>query len=118
LGVVFLARAQEVAPLSYAPAYAPEKPISGQIDLVGSTLMQPLATLWTEDFTKIHPEVVSKIDCQGSEESFKKLSSSPNTIALLSREVGPEELNQWSKELNKKTIRSERWHGMLRKILL
>jgi phosphate transport system substrate-binding protein len=113
LGFVFLARAQEVAPLSDAPAYAPEKPISGQIDLVGSTLMQPLATLWTEDFTKIHPEVVSKIDCQGSEESFKKISSSPNTIALLSREVGPDELNQWSKELNKKLIAIEVGYDVL-----
>jgi len=90
--------------LSEASAYAPDKPIAGSIDFVGSTLMQSLATMWAEDFAKIHPEVSSKIDCQGSEESFKKFSGSSATVGLLSREVTPEELAQWSKDVKKKLI--------------
>ena len=109
--------AQEIASVSDAPAYAPEKPIEGSIQLVGSTLMQPIATLWMEDFTKIHPGVASKIDCQGSEESFKQLASSQNAIALLSREVGQEELKQWSKELNKKLIAIEIGYDVLAMIV-
>ena len=66
--------------------------------------MQSLATMWAEDFAKIHPEVSSKIDCQGSEESFKKFSDASATIALLSREVTPEELTQWSKDVKKNLI--------------
>lgn len=105
--------AQESGLLSDAKAYAPEKPIAGQIELVGSTLMQPLATLWMEEFVKIHPEVVSKIDCQGSEESFKKLASSSQVVGLLSRAVTAEELTQWNKELNKKLIAIEIGYDVL-----
>jgi phosphate transport system substrate-binding protein len=90
--------------LSQAAAYAPDKPIAGQVEFVGSTLMQSLATMWAEDFAKIHPEVSSKIDCQGSEVSFKKFSDASSTIALLSREVTPEELTQWSKEVKKNLV--------------
>ena len=90
--------------LSQAAAYAPDKPIAGRLEFVGSTLMQSLATMWAEDFAKIHPEVTSKIDCQGSEESFKKFSDASATIALLSREVTPEELTQWSKDVKKNLI--------------
>lgn len=106
-------RAQELAPLSDAPAYAPDKPITGKLQLVGSTLMQPLATLWTEDFVKIHPELSVTIDCQGSEESFKKLEGATNVIGLLSREVSSEEVAQWSKDLNKKLIAIEVGYDVL-----
>ena len=117
IGTASLIRAQDRAGLSDAPAYAPEKPIAGQIELVGSTLMQPLATLWMEDFTKIHPELVSKVDCQGSEESFKKLTDSPNVIGLLSREVTADELARWNKEHNKKLIAIEVGYDILSMIV-
>ena len=107
------ASGEPLGSLSDAPAYAPDKPIAGQIELVGSTLMQPLATMWMEDFVKMHPEVVSKIDCQGSEESFKKIANSPNAIGLLSREVTPEEIAQWSKESNKKLVAIEVGYDVL-----
>jgi len=117
IGSVSLVQAQDRLGLSDAPAYAPEKPITGQLELVGSTLMQPLATLWMEDFTKIHPELVSKVDCQGSEESFKKLADSPNVVGLLSREVDPEELARWNKELNKKLVAIEVGYDILSMIV-
>jgi len=113
IGLSTVLNAQQVGLLSDARAYAPDKPIAGQIELVGSTLMQPLAALWMDEFVKIHPEIVSKIECQGSEESFKKLANSTNVIGLLSREVTAEELAQWSKELNKKLIAIEVGYDVL-----
>ncbi|MFM9062353.1 MAG: PstS family phosphate ABC transporter substrate-binding protein, partial [Pirellula sp.] len=114
---VSLGQAQDRSGLTDAPAYAPATPITGQLELVGSTLMQPLATLWMEDFTKIHPELVSKVDCQGSEESFKKLADSPNVVGLLSREVTPEELARWNKEINKKLVAIEVGYDILAMIV-
>jgi phosphate transport system substrate-binding protein len=75
-----------------APSYAPDKPIEGSIEIVGSTLMQPIAALWMEEFSKIHPELKSTIDCQGSEDSFKKVTNPTAVVGLLSREVTSEEL--------------------------
>lgn len=75
-----------------APSYAPDKPIEGSIEIVGSTLMQPIAALWMDEFSKIHPELKSTIDCQGSEESFKKVANPTAVVGLLSREVTSEEL--------------------------
>lgn len=113
VGSIPLVLGQDRAAISDAPAYAPDKPITGQIELVGSTLMQPLATLWMEDFLKIHPEVSSKIDCQGSEESFKSLANSPNVIGLLSREVSEKEIEQWNKALHKKLVAVEIGYDLL-----
>lgn len=96
--------ATRIAPLSDAPPYAPEQPISGSIELVGSTLMQPLATLWMDEFSKIHPELKKTIDCQGSEESFKKLETSPAVLGLLSREVTSDELASLNKDNQRKYV--------------
>lgn len=93
-----------IVPLSDAPPYAPEQPISGSIELVGSTLMQPIAALWMDEFAKIHPELKRVIDCQGSEESFKKLEASPAVLGLLSREVTPEELAAINKDNQRKYV--------------
>jgi hypothetical protein len=94
--------ATRIVPLSDAPPYAPEQPIAGSIELVGSTLMQPLAALWMDEFAKIHPELKKTIDCQGSEESFKKLEGSPAVLGLLSREVTSEELAALNKDNQRK----------------
>lgn len=93
-----------IVPLSDAPPYAPEQPISGSIELVGSTLMQPIAALWMDEFAKIHPELKRVIDCQGSEESFKKLEASPAVLGLLSREVTSEELAAINKDNQRKYV--------------
>lgn len=96
--------ATRIVPLSDAPPYAPEQPISGSIELVGSTLMQPIAALWMDEFAKIHPELKRVIDCQGSEESFKKLEASPAVLGLLSREVTSEELAALNKDNQRKYV--------------
>lgn len=79
--------------------YAPDKPVAGEIALHGSTLMQPLAVLWMEDFRQIHPEVKPTISCNGSEDSFQKLEPGKSILGLVSRDVSDDELAVWSKEV-------------------
>jgi phosphate transport system substrate-binding protein len=81
---------QESFDLSYS--YAPDKPIAGTLDIVGSTLMQQLASLWLSEFKEIHPELEGSIDCRGSESSLPQLVSERPTIAMLSRSISSDEL--------------------------
>lgn len=93
-----LRRVALVPPVDGDP-YAPDKPLAGELEIFGSTRMQQLASLWSEEFRQIHADAIFKINCQGSEESFPKLVSGKNVLGLISREVGDEELEKWSKEL-------------------
>lgn len=88
-----------LVPVVDGDPYAPEKPLEGELEVFGSTRMQQLASLWSEEFRQIHAGVVFKINCQGSEESFPKLASGKNVLGLISREVSDGELEKWSKEL-------------------
>ena len=80
--------------------YAPEKPLAGELQLVGSTLMQPLASLWSEDFRDVHPEMQAVIDCKGSELSFPQFASDKPTIGMFSRAISDEELATVSRGQN------------------
>jgi phosphate transport system substrate-binding protein len=80
--------------------YAPEKPIAGELQLVGSTLMQPLASLWVEGFRDTHPEMKAVIDCKGSELSFPLFTSDKPTIGMFSRAISDEELKTASTRQN------------------
>ncbi|MBM3966957.1 MAG: hypothetical protein FJ308_18115 [Planctomycetes bacterium] len=91
-------RVESVPPVDGDP-YAPDKPLAGELEIFGSTRMQQLASLWSEEFRQIHADATFKINCQGSEESFPKLVSGKNVLGLISREVTDEELEKWSKEL-------------------
>ncbi len=80
--------------------YAPEKPLAGELQLVGSTLMQPLASLWVEDFRDTHPEMQAMIDCKGSESSFPLFKSDKPTIGMFSRAISDDELKTASAKQN------------------
>lgn len=95
---VDLRKGDLVPPVDGDP-YAPDKPLTGELEIFGSTRMQQMASLWSEEFKQVHADVVFKINCQGSEESFPKLVSGKNVLGLISREVADEELEKWSKEL-------------------
>lgn len=92
-------RKSELVPPVDGDPYAPDKPLAGEVEIFGSTRMQQLASLWSEEFRQVHAEVEFKINCQGSEESFPKLVSGKSVLGLISREVSDEELEKWSKEL-------------------
>jgi phosphate transport system substrate-binding protein len=85
--------------------YAPEKPLTGELHLLGSTLMQQLASLWSEDFQETHPDLQVVIDCKGSESSFPLWTSDRPTIGMFSRTVASDELIAAAKE-QKRTLRS------------
>jgi phosphate transport system substrate-binding protein len=78
--------------------YAPDQPIRGEIELVGSTLMQQLASLWLKEFQKVHPDVQGSIDCTGSEASFPQLRSDKPIVGMFSRSISEDELAAASKE--------------------
>jgi phosphate transport system substrate-binding protein len=84
--------------------YTPDKPVSGELSIYGSTAMQQLAVLWMEEFRQIHPESKAVIDCNGSEESFKKLEVGKSIVGLVSREVSQDELDRWSIETGAKLV--------------
>lgn len=86
-------------PIFEGAPYAPDKPVAGEIAIHGSTLMQPLAVLWMEDFRQIHPEVTPSISCNGSEDSFRTLQPGKSIVGLVSRDVSDDELTVWSKEV-------------------
>lgn len=77
--------------------YAPEAPIVGKLEIVGSTLMQPLAVLWSREFRKIHPEAEFDIDCQGSESVLQRLAKSNQSLGMVSRDVTDQELAEAAK---------------------
>ncbi len=85
---------------TYGYPYAPEKPLAGELQVVGSTLMQPLASLWVEDFRDTHPEMQAMIDCKGSESSFPLFNSDKPTIGMLSRAISDDELKTASAKQN------------------
>lgn len=92
-------RAQQA--IEPAPPYAPDQPIRGEIELVGSTLMQQLASLWLREFQNVHPEVQGSIDCGGSEASFPQLQSDKPIVGMFSRAIFDEELAAASKEIGR-----------------
>lgn len=82
----------------FGPPYAPDQPIRGEMEFVGSTLMQQLASLWLKEFQSVHPDLQGEIDCRGSEASFPQLKSDKPVIGMFSRSISDEELAKASKE--------------------
>jgi len=82
------APAKEVA----LPAYTAERPVSGELKSVGSDSMEPLMTLWGEDFKKFHPRVTTLFICKGSGTAPKALIEGSSLIGHMSREMNDQEI--------------------------
>ncbi|WP_243384789.1 PstS family phosphate ABC transporter substrate-binding protein [Geothrix alkalitolerans] len=80
--------AREVA----LPAYAAERPVSGELKSVGSDSMEPLMVLWGEDFKKVHPRVATQFICKGSATAPKALLDGSAIMGQMSREMTDAEL--------------------------
>ncbi|WP_243288336.1 PstS family phosphate ABC transporter substrate-binding protein [Geothrix terrae] len=80
--------AREVA----LPAYAAERPVSGELKSVGSDSMEPLMVLWGEDFKKVHPRVATQFICKGSATAPKALLEGSAIMGQMSREMTDAEL--------------------------
>jgi phosphate transport system substrate-binding protein len=81
------ARERDVA----LPAYAAERPVSGELKSVGSDSMEPLMALWGEDFKKFHPRVATLFLCKGSGTAPKALLEGSTLMGQMSREMTEQE---------------------------
>lgn len=74
------------------PAYAAERPASGELKSVGSDSMEPLMVLWGEDFKKFHPRISTNFICKGSATAPKALLDGSAIMGQMSREMTDQEL--------------------------
>jgi phosphate transport system substrate-binding protein len=88
------AAAPVVAPVHEVslPAYASERPVSGELKSVGSDSMEPLMALWGEDFKKFQPRVSTLFVCKGSGTAPKALIEGSTLMGQMSREMNEQEL--------------------------
>ncbi len=72
--------------------YRPAKEVVGTVRVYGSTSMDALAHGWAGGFKQFHPRAVIEISGTGLEETFDRLQSAPDSVAMLSRPITEAEL--------------------------
>jgi phosphate transport system substrate-binding protein len=87
------------APIPLADYYCPDRPVAGQLTLVGSETMSQLAALWYHRFQQIHPEVRIPIEPRGSEAVMAGLTEDPTRIGMISRPLTNEEHQRLEQQL-------------------
>lgn len=68
--------------------------LKGTISISGAFALYPLAIKWGEEFTKLHPDVKFDIQGGGAGKGMTDVLSETVNIAMLSREVKPEEIQK------------------------
>ncbi len=108
LGACSTAAVEETTPVAEEAATAEEtaptaEPLSGQLQLAGSTTVQPLAEVLAESFMEANPDVV--IEIQGGGSSVGVTSAGDGTVAIgsASREIKDSEMETYP-DLNVYTI--------------
>lgn len=81
-----------------APPYAPQDPVSGELNFVGSRTLGEIVGLWSRGFRRIHPEAQFKIQTQGSETALESIAADQSSFALFSRPPEAAELKQLEKQ--------------------
>ena len=72
--------------------YVAERPVAGELKSVGSDSMEPLMSLWGEDFKKFHPRVSTLFICKGSATAPKALIEGTALMGQMSREMNDQEI--------------------------
>jgi phosphate transport system substrate-binding protein len=82
------------APVKEVPltTYVAQRPVSGELKSVGSDSMEPLMSLWSDDFKKFHPRVTTLFICKGSGTAPKALIEGSTLMGQMSREMNDQEL--------------------------
>lgn len=72
----------------------PVENISGSISISGAFALYPLAVKWAEEFKKTHPDIRIDISAGGAGKGMTDVLSNIVHIAMVSREINPEEMNK------------------------
>ena len=70
---------------------APDE-VSGTISISGAFALYPMMTVWTEEFSKIHPKVEFDVQGGGAGKGMTDVLSGAVDIGMISREIKPEEI--------------------------
>ncbi len=89
---------QMVAMLHAIDPYNSHEELKGSIHVFGSTSMDGMVHSWAGGFRQFHADVGIEISGTGSEEAFKRLVQDPAGVAMLSRPVTPQELEELKKQ--------------------
>jgi phosphate transport system substrate-binding protein len=73
---------------------SPADNLKGNITITGAFALYPLAVKWAEEFRKIHPNVRIDVSAGGAGKGITDVLSSVSDIAMLSRDLNPEEVKK------------------------
>src|SRR5579862_9087336 len=75
--------------------YDKSSDVSGTLISKGSDTMSDLMNLWSDAFKKLHPNVTFEIESKGSNSAPRALSEGTATLGPMSREIEPEEADDF-----------------------
>lgn len=78
--------------------YQPQHQASGAVVVFGSTSMDAMAHSWTTGFKRFHPQVKVEIFGSNPEAALARLVKEPSGIAMLSRPVKEQELEELKRQ--------------------
>ena len=70
------------------------EPLKGNISVSGAFALYPMMTVWSAEFTKIHPEVAFDVQGGGAGKGMTDTLSGAVDIGMISRKIKPEEESQ------------------------
>jgi phosphate transport system substrate-binding protein len=76
------------APAQAAPT---AEPLSGTISISGAFALYPMMTVWAEEFTKLHPDVLFDVQGGGAGKGMTDTIAGAVDIGMISRSIKPEE---------------------------
>jgi phosphate transport system substrate-binding protein len=89
--------ATEAAVATEAPTEAPvatEEPLSGDLAISGAFALYPMMTVWAEEFTKLHPDVLFDVQGGGAGKGMTDTIAGAVDIGMISRTIKEEETAQ------------------------
>lgn len=76
-------------------AAVPDETLEGELNIAGSTTVQPLAEVLAESFEALEPGAVVYVQGGGSSVGVRSAADRSSDIGMASREVKPSELNEY-----------------------
>jgi phosphate transport system substrate-binding protein len=89
--------ATEAVAATEAPTEAPvatEEPLSGDLAISGAFALYPMMTVWAEEFTKLHPDVLFDVQGGGAGKGMTDTIAGAVDIGMISRTIKEEETAQ------------------------